>query len=274
MLNRRCAALLSRSERGLYFPIAHRVVDERIDANVVYEADVQTRPRRQLRTGFSTGETRQTEVPAWSQRVPPTHFLSLPLPARNVLVNRVKEMHKSIIFSHAEVEPLLIPTAKLHVTLGVLSLPEGDAKKLKAVQECVAEACRRLPAPTAAGLRLHFRGLGTFGGGRVLFLRCQCEEHYPALDAFVRALRKDMGVGLGVDVKGNPHDSYVPHITVAKIRPGQRREFGRQIPISAWADHQHQDFGAVTFEKVDLCSMKGRGENGYYKIESSARLTR
>lgn len=289
----RCSRLLrGRSERGLYFPINHRIVDQRNTAEAATEeVDIQSRYRRQLRTGFVTGETRQTEVPAWSQRVRPTHFLSLPLPARCALRVRVKAMHDAMIFADQRVEPLLIPSAKLHVTLGVMTVgnaaviegrgeadaesggattqAEASAAVLASIQDCVDQAAHEI---CKEPLQLRFRGLGTFSHGRVLFTRCISESHFSTLDRLVRRIRRDVGLGLGVDVKGNPHDSYVPHVTVAKIRPSQRAEFGRQLPPSMWADHQHSDFGDVTFSKVDLCDMRGQGSNGYYRVISSSAI--
>lgn len=301
MWMRRSWLLRGRSERGLYFPINHRIVDQRNAKGAgSEEAEIQSRYRRQLRTSFTTGETRQTVVPAWSQRARPTHFLSLPLPARCTLRGRVKEMHDAMIFADQHVEPLLIPSAKLHVTLGVLTVgndlapntavaaaksAEGQeveaaqetavvdvqpsAEVLASIQDCVNQAVHDV---CRAPLQLRFRGLGTFGHGRVLFVRCISESHFTTLDALVRRIRRDVGLGLGVDVKGNPHDSYVPHVTVAKIRPAQQAEFGRQLPMSMWATHQHSDFGDVTFNKIDLCSMKGQGKEGYYRVVSSASI--
>ncbi|CAJ1032363.1 AKAP7 2'5' RNA ligase-like domain/2'-5' RNA ligase superfamily, putative [Leishmania lindenbergi] len=277
-----CSRVLrERAERGLYFPINHRIIDQRnTSASGAEEADIQSRYRRQLRSSFVTGETRQTEPPAWSQRTRPTHFFSLPLPTRCLLRVRVKEMHDSMLFSNAHIEPLLIPAAKLHVTLGVMSI-SGDtstAEKaadpaapdvLAAIQDCVDQACH----DTCTGpLQLRFRGLGTFGHGRVLFARCITEAHFTTLDTLVRRIRRDVGLGLGVDMKGNPNDSYVPHVTVAKLRPSQIGEFGRQLPMSMWAAHQHHDFGDVTFNRVDLCSMKGQGKDGYYHVVSSVTV--
>lgn len=276
--------LRAQVERGLYFPISHRIVDERNAPDAgTQEADIQSRHRRHLRSSFVTGETRQTELPAWSQRVRPTHFLSLPLPARCTLRVRVKEMHDAMVFANQHVEPLLIPAAKLHVTLGVMSVatansseesgtaavPVAAAKVLADIQACVDQACHD---ECKGPLQLRFRGLGTFGHGRVLFARCITEGHFCTLDRLVRRIRKDVGLGLGVDMKGNPHDSYVPHVTVAKIRPAQAAEFGRQLPASMWANHQHHDFGDVTFNKLDLCSMKGQGRDGYYSVVSSASV--
>lgn len=279
----RCSrALRGRSERGLYFPINHRIVDQRNTPQAgTEEADIQSRYRRQLRTSFITGETRQTEPPAWSQRVRPTHFLSLPLPVRCMLRGRVKEMHEAMVFADQHVEALLIPSAKLHVTLGVMTIGGGtdaaaegqqgekESEVLAAVRDCVDQATHDL---CKEPLQLRFRGLGTFGHGRVLFARCLSESHFTTLDSLVRRIRKDVGMGLGVDMKGNPHDSYVPHVTVAKIRPSQQAEFGRQIPMTMWAAYQHHDFGDVTFNKVDLCAMKGQGKDGYYPVVSTATI--
>ncbi|KAK7199667.1 AKAP7 2'5' RNA ligase-like domain containing protein [Novymonas esmeraldas] len=273
--------LRGRAERGLYFPINHRIVDQRnAVAAAAEEADIQARYRRQLRTGFVTGETRQTEAPAWSQQTRPTHFLSLPLPTRCTLRVRVKEMQDAMVFANEDVERLLIPVARLHVTLGVMTLGGAASEAggacaapapevLTAIQSCVDQACHD---ECKGPLQLRFRGLGTFAHGRVLFARCIAEAHFTTLDRLVRRIRADVGLGLGVDMKGNPHDSYVPHVTVAKIRPSLSREFGRQLPMSMWAAHQHHDFGDVTFNKVDLCSMQGHGENGYFNVVSSAAV--
>lgn len=282
----RCSRLLrGRSERGLYFPINHRIVDQRNTPDAGREeADIQSRYRRELRTGFVTGETRQTVAPAWSQRVRPTHFLSLPLPARCTLRVRVKAMHDAMVFADQRVEPLLVPAAKLHVTLGVMTLSgevvehadgagaartEPPAALLASIHDCVSQATHDL---CKEPLQLRFRGLGTFSQGRVLFTRCVSEAHFTALDHLVRRIRKDVGLGLGVDMKGNPHDSYVPHVTVAKVRPSQQAEFGRKVPLSMWAEHQHSDFGDVTFNQVDLCDMKGQRADGYYRVVSSADI--
>ncbi|EPY28609.1 A-kinase anchor protein 7 [Strigomonas culicis] len=179
-------------------------------------------------------------------------------------------MHNAFLFANQSVEPLLIPVQRLHITLGVFSLPETQLEERLAqiaacVQAATREACR-------TPLQLRFRGLGTFGHGRVLFVKCASEGHYTTLDHFVRLVRQRVGLGLGVDMKGNPHDSYVPHVTVAKVRPSQKNILGPRLPLSVWADFQHHDFGDVTFNEVQVCSMKGKGENGYYKVISTASI--
>ncbi|KAH8603418.1 AKAP7 2'5' RNA ligase like domain [Trypanosoma vivax] len=266
----RCTRLaLKKGERGLYFPINHRIVDRRISPGVTGDqADVQSRYRRELRTSFTTGETRQTIPPPWSAREAPTHFLALRLPLKNALSTRVKEMHESILFSHSQYAPLLVPLARLHITLGVMTVPEQrQDQTLEDIQRCVSDVFSRVHP-----LRLRFRGLGTFAHGRVLFVRALPEADFPALDSIVCETRRRVGCELGVDVKGNPHDSYVPHVTVAKIRSSQRPQFGSSIPISVWVNYQHHDFGDVTFRQLDLCRMNGPSD-GYYNVEYSFQLS-
>ncbi|ESL05778.1 hypothetical protein TRSC58_06560 [Trypanosoma rangeli SC58] len=266
---RRTFAVVQKGERGLYFPINHRIVDRRLAPGVtVEEADVQSRYRRELRTCFTTGETRQTVPPVWSARERPTHFLSLRLPVKNVLKTRVNEMHSQILFSHKQYAPLLVPLEKLHITLGVMTISESEeAKSLASIHECVSEVFSALRP-----LQLRFRGLGTFGFGRVLFIRVVPEADFGVLDAAVSKFRRGVGGELKIDIKGNPHDSYVPHITVAKIRSNQRGQFGNKIPMSMWAEYQHHDFGDITFSQVDVCRMRGAAD-GYYHTEASVLLS-
>ncbi|KEG14747.1 A kinase (PRKA) anchor protein 7 [Trypanosoma grayi] len=266
---RRSFNALQKGERGLYFPINHRIVDRRIASGVtIEETDVQSRYRRELRTSFTTGETRQTVPPAWSARERPTHFLSLRLPVRNAISTRVKEMHEQILFSHQQHAPLLVPLTKLHITLGVMTIPESEwAKVLPSIHECVSQVFSPIHP-----MKLRFRGLGTFGFGRVLFVRVIPEADFFVLDSAICQIRQKVGNGLGVDMKGNPHDSYVPHLTVAKIRRNQQAQFGTRIPLSIWADYQHHDFGDVTFSIIDVCRMQG-SHDGYYHTEGSVQLS-
>lgn len=295
-------------ERGLYFPIKHRVIDMRVHPVVAEQTDVQSRYRRELRSSFITGETRQAEPPAWSAKQRPTHFLSLKVPARCGFRTITREMWNTVLFSHPQVEQLVIPPEKLHVTLGVLSIPtpsssssssagavssgaaaeergDADVDETRVIIErirrevvlAVSNELQRQPTPqqgpgTCRGLQLHFSGLGTFSKGRVLFARCAADRDFYTLDRLVRALRYRLGVGLGLDVKGNPHDSYVPHITLAKIRPTQTKVIGEVFPPSVWADYQFEDWGDTTFTQLDLCEMKGDKETGYYKVKFSVPL--
>eukprot|EP00796_Vickermania_ingenoplastis_P013345 gene13345-9177_t len=263
------------AEKGLYFPINHRIIDERLDPDVAYQTDVQSRFRRELRTPFMTGETRQVQPPPWSARRRPTHFLSLPLPARCSVRSVVQDIRRTALFSHPAVEPLLIPEPKLHVTLSVFAVREGAPRPLAdvhdTVEQCVADIVRGSPKPRT-GLQLRFSGIGTFDHGRVLFARCAADQQFRLLDRLVREVRRRLGVGLGLDVKGNPHDSFVPHITLGKIRPRQQRIMGPAFPPSLWAEHQFVEFGDCSFAQVTCCEMRTDEATGSYPVSFSVPL--
>lgn len=326
-------------ERGLYFPIKHRIVDHRVHPAVAEQADVQSRYRRELRSHIITGETRQVKPARWSGLQCPTHFLALPLPPQCGLRVLARKMRESIIFSHPNVEPLLIPDAKLHLTLGVFTLPspslalrdsqgkmamplfpqqEGRKSEVQLSsttllsEETLIQTiklgmedilrrklgsggleCRSNGGPRGStakhagnqhflssnssannakkrseGLHLRFSGMGTFSQGRVLFARCLAEKDFRKLDDIVRAVRHYLCCRLGVDVKGNPYDGFVPHVTLGKIRKHQEGIVGNTFPPSFWADYQFSDFGDIHFNRIDLCLMRGKSPN----FEESERI--
>jgi 2'-5' RNA ligase len=250
----------------LFFPIKQRLVDRRITAEGQTDEAQITFRRRHLRTEIQTGASRQTEAPAWSAQIRPTHFLSLRMPPRNQFNRQITSFFDEIRFSRAEFAPLLIPVQKLHLTLGVMSLPNAEVQApevVAAMDSLFRDATR---------LELSFRGLGTFNHDRVLFSRVHSGAGFSTLDGLVRRVRRTLGNDMQVDMKGNPNDSYVPHITLAKIRPSQSQRFGASIPMSLWASHQFHNFGEVLFDTVDLCEMRTDESTGYYKVVHSVKL--
>lgn len=267
-------------ERGLYFPINHRIIDRRVDPSVAEQMDVQSRYRRELRSGVVTGETRQVKPPHWSAKVRPTHFISLRLPAKCSLHTSLKGFRDAVLFSHPRLEPLLTPPTALHVTLTVMTVPNSTGQ-LSYVKETMNKVVPSVlssrlhqrvgTSMTGSGLQLHFSGLGTFQSGRVLFARCAADREFSKLDQLVRELRRTLGKN--IDVKGNPHDSYVPHVTVAKVRKTHKSLVGSEaLPPSLWCDFQFDDFGDVVFSHVDLCEMKRDPDTGYYVTAHSVPL--
>jgi 2'-5' RNA ligase len=179
-------------------------------------------------------------------------------------------MFDDIAFRHKSYTPLLIPLEKLHLTLGVMTIDAANTSFLKDLSNVVDDALvkhfQRGP------IQLCFRGLGTFNHGHVLFSRVVAEEDYMRLEQMVRFLRAEIGGGLNIDIQGNPHDSYVPHITLAKIRPQLKHQFGTEIPHEIWAQDRFSDFGRVSFRAIDLCEMKSDPHTGYYSVVHTASL--
>lgn len=250
-----------------YFPIKNRIVDRRLDPfGAMFGAQVTTR-RRELRTEVDTCAVRQV-INFNSSR--PTHFLALRFPQRNNFQRVASNIINEVKFSHPQFAALMIPPSHFHVTLSACSIREDvNDEAVKQIEACVSDAF-----PPGKPFRLHFRGLGTFGNGRVMFARVHsCGESY-RLDKAVRHFRKALSDGSSdaVTVNGNSNDGFVPHVTLAKVRPHQTAEFGRTIPASIWAPFQHQQFGDVTFNHMDLCEMRMDSASGYYKVVQSFSL--
>lgn len=296
----------ARGERGLYFPINHRILDRRVHPIVAEQCSVQSRYRRELRSHTITGAMRQVSPAAWSAAKRPTHFFSLPLPVKCGMRSMMKQMKENVLFSYPKLEPLFIPDTQLHVTLSVFSLPSSFTKDdLAHLKSSVSQlVARQHPsstsssragifstpytparmgndgAPPTSPIVLRFSGIGSFQHGRILFARCASEQGFNRLDLLVRKLRHHLGISMGIDVKGNPYESFVPHITLMKARPHHLsllKDLGEEakhstsvIPHSLWCEYQFEDFGELAFRRIDLCEMKKDNENGYYPIVFSS----
>lgn len=252
------------------FPVRQRIIDCRFDAQTALaDAQISTSDRHS-KSYIHTGATRQAAPSPYAQRKRPTHFLSLRLPQRNALSRAAKAFHEDVRFANTTYAPLLVPLEKLHVTLGVMTLPE-EATECKVQTGSICEALKGMTDNTSK-VELRFRGMGTFDHGRVLFSRVQPEAGFMKLERFVQESRRCLGNDLKIDMKGNPHDSYVPHVTLAKIRPHQQERFGRSIPMTVWASYQFADLGDVVFDTIDLCEMKTDAETKYYTVVQSFKL--
>lgn len=247
-----------------YFPIRNRVLDHRVDRDAaMFEAQITFR-RRELRTEVDTGNVRQTSPSTVAGSTRPTHFLALRLPPRNEFSRAASGFVEDVKFSNPRFKDILIQPSKYHVTLSVFTFDE--AVSVPEVGEAVKSSFG-----SCGPVRLQFRGLGTFGQ-RVLFARVNSSSSAFALDKSVRTFRKSL-IGIPhVKMVGNPYDSFVPHITLAKLRPRHTATLGRTIAPSMWANFQHNSFGDVTFNTIDLCEMKSDSENGYYKVVQEFQL--
>jgi 2'-5' RNA ligase len=250
-----------------YFPIKNRVVDYRVDSfAATHEAQI-TKRRGYLRTEVDTSAVRQVDNFTSGR---PTHFLALRMPQRTNFRKVAANLVEEIKFAHPRFTEVLIPPSRFHVTISALQINEASLdQSVTVIANAVANAF-----PVGSPFRLHLRGLGTFGSGRVIFARVHsCSESY-RLDNAVKGLRKNLFTvpSSSLRLQGNVHDGFVPHVTLAKIRGSQVAEFGRSIPSTVWSPFQHQLFGDVTFTQLDLCEMQVNDSTGYYNVVQSFSL--
>ena len=267
------AAPWLRASRGMFFPVSVRYTDNTITKKARAHQTEYQRTKRHERGDFVEGVMRQPDVPMRSRNVRPTHFFSLRIPKNSHFMTQVATVHSDVGDFHADYMKQMIPTTKLHVTASVAAIrsPEDVAKVVDIARSVVAD--QHLNAP----LRLFSRGMGHFGGGRVIFTRIAPERDCGKLNTLVQDLRLALGEadGVGIDLLGNHNDTYVPHVTLGKFRAGQTGGVGlhkNAFPREVWAPFQFEDFGEFAVPTLDLCEMATDEATGYYKVVESIEL--
>ena len=221
----------------------------------------------------------------------PTHFLSFRLPNAD-LHAKVAEAQKMIILREPDAVGCDVEPVKSHLTLFVLSLGNHEAMQAatKALRSCASFA---IDSNLLTPPRVHLEGLGNFGQ-RVCFVPVAETTGPDAEDlarvrrlvarvakVFCKAGLVDEAVVDGADAKG-----WTPHLTLLKTskRPagkgrGRGGKSGRGhasrpcIRPAMYADLLRlMDFGVHELHELQLCSMSGVAEDGYYPVLESISL--
>lgn len=263
--------LLSTTKGPTFVPYTRRVIDRRLAPNVeMFKAQVTQRHGKNRELMMKDRELRQTEPPHWSAAKRPTHFLSLRMPANSNIAYIAQIIQKHVFDEHREYMPLLIPIPRLHLTMSVMTCAD-DAQIAKA-GEIVTSVLEDLKPPP---FTLAFQGLGTFARGRVVVARVAAEKDSVRLEETVKRIRAALLNEGGIDIKGNPFDSYVAHVTVAKVRPKHEEALGiKVVPPVMYRPFVEETFGNHTFSTVDLCAMQGSQDDGYYPIVKTLQLAK
>lgn len=274
------------TEKGEYSPIRYRYADARIAQGVTTnQTDITSRDYAVRSPDFNDGYVRQVSALPADSHAKPTHFLSLRVPQGSTFTGAFRDIHKLTKDFNEKNLPLFVPLQKLHLTLSVATI---DPAHVSGVVDHIGGLLESYN--TEGPLSLRLRGLGHFHD-RVVFAKVSAELGSSNLHSMVEHLRAGLGklqVGEGgrlvsssniapvsmaaVNLRSNPRDGYVPHVTVAKVRPHQQKAFNNKVPRSLWAPIQFDDFGDVTFSAIDLCEMAGDPKSGYYKVVKSFTL--
>jgi 2'-5' RNA ligase len=277
-----------RRMTGSFFPLRTtrrrdmRVATLRLEEEGIVQERAAAITHMRGRNMLNSGDVRQTTPPPWSARARPTHFIAMRLPAQCTLRTSIEALQGDVAdsFTLSHWHAAFVPPARLHLTLAVMTVPSasssdaaaplpGDAiaahrsafdeRQLRAVEAISREhfaAWRQ--ATRGRGFVLRANTIGFFDDHRVAFARLANDHDYVPLNEAVRALRRHLAEA-GVDVKGNPHDDFIPHVTIAKVSQKLARErFGgqRRLPTALFAHAQWDDLGAAAFREVGLCTMK------------------
>ena len=208
-----------------------------------------------------SAEAATTEAPAKKHKpkLPRlTHFFALRV-APDALRDTAGAVQTALVAADKDLSKCVISPEKFHVTLGLLSLADSDARQR--AEAALLEAARA-PPPTVT-----FPGLDSFGD-RVLFAKVEDASGDGRLAAVAAASKR------ALEAHGFPNQpDFAPHMTLAKTSKARTRR-RLKIPKTAWAalaDAAAAD-GAQTLGTIELLSMVGNDGRGGYPVVAAAPL--
>lgn len=221
----------------------------------------------------------------------PTHFLAVPLIDDASVAGALEAVHASLLAHDSRLLRACAPVCTAHVTLGVLHLSTdgflqaaisalsriGDRVAKVALDSEVRGSNGSSPQPVASNSEtfssfdLSFRGLNTFGKGKVLYVELVSDVGLMQLRNLA-AVSASVMQAAGVPVLQS-YRTFSPHLTVAKLShlAGNVRSI-RRIAQAYYAEHADITAGPVTIREVQLCAMGERHFGSYYHVLASVAL--
>ena len=202
----------------------------------------------------------KAEAPAKKHKPKPprlTHFFALRV-APDALRDTAGAVQTALVAADKDLAKCVISPEKFHVTLGLLSLGDPDARQR--AEAALLEAARA-PPPTVV-----FPGLDSFGD-RVLFAKVEDASDDGRLAAVAAASKR------ALEAHGFPNQpDFAPHVTLAKTSKARTR---RRLKIlkTAWAALADAPVaGTQTLGTIELMAMAGDDGNGGYPVVATAAL--
>jgi len=218
------------------------------------------KPAKALRVDRApSAEAATTEAPAKKHKPKPrlTHFFALRV-APDALRETAGAVQTALVEADKDLSKCVISPEKFHVTLGLLSLADSDARQR--AEAALVEAAAA-PPPTVT-----FPGLDSFGD-RVLFAKVEDASGDGRLAAVAAASK------LALEAHGFPNQpQFAPHVTLAKTSKARTRR-RLKIPKTAWAALADAPAaGTQTLGTIELTAMAGDDGNGGYPVVAAAPL--
>ena len=205
-------------------------------------------------------EAANAEAPAKKHKPKPprlTHFFALRV-APDALRETAGAVQTALVEADKDLSKCVIAPEKFHVTLGLLSLGDSDARQR--AEAALLEAAAA-PPPTVV-----FPGLDSFGE-RVLFAKVEDASGDGRLAAVAAASKR------ALEAHGFPNQpDFAPHMTLAKTSKARTRR-RLKIPKAAWAALADAPAaGTQTLGTIELMAMAGDDGNGGYPVVAAAPL--
>lgn len=192
-----------------------------------------------------------------------THFVALRI-ASPAVSRAVSAVHEALIEKDSELASCLVPTSKLHVTMGLMHV--ADAAQLARAKEVIEEAAKLAPARIPVSLP----GLGSFGK-EVLFAHVQETESRGALVE----LAKDVDAAITArGLRGVKQPAFRAHATIAKLskwKAGKKKRRRPKIEADYFEALRATPLGGVVFTRLELLAMRGDA-CGYYPVVGEVPL--
>ena len=186
-----------------------------------------------------------------------THFFALRV-APDALRETTGAVQTALVEADKDLAWCVIAPEKFHVTLGLLSLGDPDARQR--AEAALLEAAAA-PPPTVT-----FPGLDSFGD-RVLFAKVEDASGDGRLANVAAASKR------ALEAHGFPNQpDFAPHMTLAKTSKARTRR-RLKIPKAAWAALADAPAaGTQTLGTIELLAMAGDDGNGGYPVVAAAPL--
>jgi 2'-5' RNA ligase len=239
---------------------AHRAAARSCSEGVVTAKALHAEAPRAAAGGEPPGqEAAKTEGAAKKHKPKPrlTHFFALRV-APDALRGTACAVQTALVEADKDLAKCVISPEKFHVTLGLLSLGDSDARQR--AEAALLEAAAA-PPPTVV-----FPGLDSFGD-RVLFAKVEDASGDGRLAAVAAASK------LALEAHGFPNQpQFAPHMTLAKTSKARTRR-RLKIPKASWAALADAPAaGTQTLGTIELLSMVGDDGNGGYPVVAAVPL--
>eukprot|EP00741_Cyanophora_paradoxa_P009255 tig00001490_g8965.t1 len=188
----------------------------------------------------------------------PTHFLSLRLTSPAV-ISEIERVQKAMLEAAPPISTHLINPTSMHFTLFVMTLSPAELAVAKALLE-ESDEVRRAAEAFAAAARataLRMKGIGSFGGGRVVWCGLEASAARAALEAFAAAVH---GCFAGAGLAPARLD-FVPHCTLAKVR-FEKLKKARWLARKGRKRGRRPKEGPAPAEELELAGEEGGDAGG------------
>ncbi|XP_056150530.1 A-kinase anchor protein 7 [Lampris incognitus] len=236
-----------------------------------FPSQESTQKKRKRKRGDNLGSEEDAEKKKKKKKESPrpNYFVSIPI-TNTQISSAVLEVQEAMLQQEPRLAKAMIPAPSLHITLLVTQLANQEQVDLAAT---VLAQVRPSLAELLSGqdLVLSFSGVGHFRK-EVVFVELASGQHRDTLERLSVLLRgrfEEQGLMQG-DCRG-----FEPHLTIMKLSraPKLRSQGIKRVDPALYSGYTDRFFGEQRAERVDLCSMlKRKQEGGYYHTEGSLEL--